>query len=863
MIVGSIPVIPSTIAYLPNWTSSARFAIDPTNASNNVMSTPSTVLLMNYVPNAGVYSPLSSYPNTSRIFVSAKVKYNLKKSPSVSDTSGSQVITLLGQNGTYRYAHIRVDVDTSLVLVIYNNSSVVRIRPNTNITEASWDSISSKWVKIDLDFTPNTTTVVNGINVYNSDGSAKMWVNGVLVLNVVDQKFIIEPSIITTVNNPYPTYVSLCRRINPLLRQVSGTRRIAIDDVTIIQTPARIEIGNASTLAACTVRNICPHTAWTNNSITATLNMTGLTIHQATWLYVFAADGTYIIKQLRGGDLGEVARKTATFQYDGAGNLPVASATDLELTAWTSSSQDWTTKQYNLVGEHGLFITQASWLWDPYFSRSSVLGKLNKNLVDSLRVPTRNPNIRILGYTTPQDIGRSFGQLGLADSLFASASWDSMARFHMHTTLGDTCWRDPVGTTNRRMVINLSKNGAPTAFAGLIYDFFTKTNNTNKGSGFGVFFDDFITYVLPSFIPSVATMDVNENGTGYNLDSADRALWITGLIATVDTLKAKMATAGYNDFMIIANNPAWAKANNDTTLLSKIDGVLFESYPDYLLGVSPCPSEGDFSAAIGSAVSAYNKPSDIRSLLSTDNGGPYVVLMNITYPIANLELLSLMSDSSPMGTSTDWITYTKQNSIQMASGSEFNATYPYISDYIGNPTGPVFVDDTPGTFLFASRTFDRGNIQLQTQPTTFSQTLPTTLCSPSASVTITGANNPIPFYAYTIMDYSLPSNNIRNYTYVPPLGTIHATYDWTAPTTGEPVSYYLVQHSTDNGVTWISPAYQTIDSTPAYTIHAVRTLHNIIRIAGVDITGRPGPWSLQSIDYIPTANEVDPGDLLE
>jgi hypothetical protein len=275
------------------------------------------------------------------------------------------------------------------------------------------------------------------------------------------------------------------------------------------------------------------------------------------------------------------------------------------------------------------------------------------------------------------------------------------------------------------------------------------------------------------------------------------------------------------------------------------------------MGVSPCPSDNDFRSAIGTTTSLYNKPSDVRSLLSASNGGPYVILMNSTYPTNNLELLSLMSD--PTSTTTDWMVYTKLNSIQIASGSEFNVTYPYISDYIGKPTSLTSVDNSSADYITATRYFERGSIELETQPTTFSQTLPTTQCS-STPVTILGANNPTPFKTYTVTAYLNPSVNIRSYTYVPPLGTIHATYDWTTPTTGEAVSYYLVQHSTDNSVTWTTLASVT---DPACTIHAVRTLHNTIRVAAVDALGRQGIWSVVSADYIPTINETDPGDPLE
>jgi len=64
-----------------------------------------------------------------------------------------------------------------------------------------------------------------------------------------------------------------------------------IDDVYIDFTRARVEIGNASTWAACTVRELQPPTAWSASSITVTLNQGTLTALGDSYLYVVTAGG--------------------------------------------------------------------------------------------------------------------------------------------------------------------------------------------------------------------------------------------------------------------------------------------------------------------------------------------------------------------------------------------------------------------------------------------------------------------------------------------------------------------------------------------------------------------------------------------
>jgi hypothetical protein len=75
------------------------------------------------------------------------------------------------------------------------------------------------------------------------------------------------------------------------------------------------------------------------------------------------------------------------------------------------------------------------------------------------------------------------------------------------------------------------------------------------------------------------------------------------------------------------------------------------------------------------------------------------------------------------------------------------------------------------------------------------------------------------------------------------------TYTWTAPTTGSAVDHYVVQHSV-NGAPFVT--INASVSTNTYLLTASYEDEHSIRVAGIDSSGRQGPWSVPSDPYIPT-----------
>ncbi len=78
---------------------------------------------------------------------------------------------------------------------------------------------------------------------------------------------------------------------------------------------------------------------------------------------------------------------------------------------------------------------------------------------------------------------------------------------------------------------------------------------------------------------------------------------------------------------------------------------------------------------------------------------------------------------------------------------------------------------------------------------------------------------------------------------------IPVSYTWTAPTTGTPVEFYVVQHSV-NGGQWTQVDTSTENT---YTLSATAGESHQIRVAGVDADDRQGPFSVASDPFTPDA----------
>jgi len=80
-------------------------------------------------------------------------------------------------------------------------------------------------------------------------------------------------------------------------RTTQGGVKVLYDDVYVAwgaNSAARVELGNASTYAACTDLAVCDRTSWSSNEIIANCREGGLNLANPTWLYVITSDNTTI-----------------------------------------------------------------------------------------------------------------------------------------------------------------------------------------------------------------------------------------------------------------------------------------------------------------------------------------------------------------------------------------------------------------------------------------------------------------------------------------------------------------------------------------------------------------------------------------
>lgn len=90
----------------------------------------------------------------------------------------------------------------------------------------------------------------------------------------------------------------------------------------------------------------------------------------------------------------------------------------------------------------------------------------------------------------------------------------------------------------------------------------------------------------------------------------------------------------------------------------------------------------------------------------------------------------------------------------------------------------------------------------------------------------------------------------------PPIRVPTATnYTWTAPTTGTEAVKYEVQGRSEENQSWV-----TLGEVPSiyYTYHGFSGVWQQIRVSGIDIEDRQGPWSEPSDEYAPPVPDLGP-----
>lgn len=187
-----------------------------------------------------------------------------------------------GDNASYSgyprfYDTIRPNWTTGVIEAVdrayqRDDGSYEYLGPGTNISKANRDA----WHRLEHYYKLATPGMANG--------ALGQWVNLIANLNVVDAttRQTGSTALIDWVMSPFVG-----------IDHGGGTSTnghyVYVDNLYIDRTPTRVEVGNASTLAACTERVVAVPTSWSTTDIVATLTTT--TLGSGTrYVFVFDAD---------------------------------------------------------------------------------------------------------------------------------------------------------------------------------------------------------------------------------------------------------------------------------------------------------------------------------------------------------------------------------------------------------------------------------------------------------------------------------------------------------------------------------------------------------------------------------------------
>jgi hypothetical protein len=144
--------------------------------------------------------------------------------------------------------------------------------PNTGTLWSSWAPTRDTWQRLEYFVRLNTGTNPDGhLEIRADRGLQEYYPNAVLSNQSNTTKF-------NWLTLPY--YVA---------HDAGGDYGMWLDDVWFDSTPQRVEIGNASTWAACTESVIQPLVSWSNTSVTFTGRISKFTAGTQVWIYVINA----------------------------------------------------------------------------------------------------------------------------------------------------------------------------------------------------------------------------------------------------------------------------------------------------------------------------------------------------------------------------------------------------------------------------------------------------------------------------------------------------------------------------------------------------------------------------------------------
>jgi hypothetical protein len=144
--------------------------------------------------------------------------------------------------------------------------------------EWGWRHAVKKWVHVQGYFKASSATA--------DDGQARLWIDGIPWVN--EMAFRTRTTTNPTLWHSVWFGYWLGHESSQYCSASPGASYTYWDDVYVDYTQARIEVGNASTYAACTHREVQIPTAWGTNSIA--INVNGGSFDPGSGLYVYVTD---------------------------------------------------------------------------------------------------------------------------------------------------------------------------------------------------------------------------------------------------------------------------------------------------------------------------------------------------------------------------------------------------------------------------------------------------------------------------------------------------------------------------------------------------------------------------------------------
>ena len=141
----------------------------------------------------------------------------------------------------------------------------------------TWSNTSNAWNR--WEFWQKINSSYSCTPGSNCDGELTYWVDATKIYERDDYKF-------AFCSGSWKGF-----RLGHMAQGMVGSAEAWFDDVYIATSPARVEVGNASTWSACTHREIQPFTSWATGSISVTFNQGSFANGSTAYVYVVDSAG--------------------------------------------------------------------------------------------------------------------------------------------------------------------------------------------------------------------------------------------------------------------------------------------------------------------------------------------------------------------------------------------------------------------------------------------------------------------------------------------------------------------------------------------------------------------------------------------